>query len=52
MSAANVEVIVVGGGPAGLTAAIALAACAFPIRAQSAAEWIRQGNDALAIRQF
>jgi Ca-activated chloride channel family protein len=35
-----------------VTAAMALAACAFPIRAQSAEEWIQQGNDAFAIHQY
>jgi Ca-activated chloride channel family protein len=35
-----------------VTAAMLLAACAFPIRAQSAAEWIRQGNDAFAIHEY
>ena len=35
-----------------VTAAMALAACALPIRAQSAAEWIRQGNDAFAIHEY
>jgi Ca-activated chloride channel homolog len=35
-----------------VTAAMALAACALPMRAQSAAEWIRQGNDAFAIREY
>jgi Ca-activated chloride channel family protein len=35
-----------------VTAAMALALFAFPIRAQSAAEWIRQGNDAFAIHEY
>jgi Ca-activated chloride channel family protein len=35
-----------------VAAALALAACTSPIRAQSAAEWIRQGNDAFAGRQY
>ena len=33
-------------------AAMALAACAFPIRAQSAEEWILQGNDAFAMHEY
>jgi Ca-activated chloride channel homolog len=35
-----------------VTAAMALAACAFPMRAQSAEEWIRQGNRAFAIHEY
>jgi Ca-activated chloride channel family protein len=35
-----------------VTAAMALATCALPIRAQTAAEWIRQGNDAFAIHEY
>jgi Ca-activated chloride channel homolog len=35
-----------------VTAAMALAICAFPIRAQSATQWIRQGNDAFAIHEY
>jgi Ca-activated chloride channel homolog len=35
-----------------VTAAMALAACAFPMRAQSAEEWIRQGNSAFAIHEY
>jgi Ca-activated chloride channel family protein len=35
-----------------VAAAMALAACAFPIRAQSAEEWIRQGNGAFAIHEY
>jgi Ca-activated chloride channel family protein len=35
-----------------VTAAMALAACALPIQAQSASEWIRQGNHAFAIREY
>jgi Ca-activated chloride channel family protein len=35
-----------------VTAAMALAACAFPMRAQSAEEWIRQGNRAFANHEY
>jgi Ca-activated chloride channel family protein len=35
-----------------VVAALALAVCAGPIRAQSAADWIRQGNDAFAVQQY
>jgi len=38
--------------PRTVTAAMALAACALPMRAQSAAEWIQQGNGAFAIHEY
>jgi tetratricopeptide (TPR) repeat protein len=31
---------------------VLIAVCALPVRAQSAAEWIRQGNDAFAVKEY